>query len=962
MNNILYSKEIKNDDISNRKINNELINFWRKESFLEHNIHWYKKLNIEKINELELTNKINRSDKESVVFLNKLNEKYFSKDLKKFNIELSRNYLTLPFLNEFDRRTSALELENFDTENSREQLHEILMANIIRTFIKEVHKYKPLSKTPKEQYEEYIQNNLFNNKHLFDFYNKYTTLYRINSDMTNQYINYYIYIHTCIKEVYSELKYKFKLTEKLTKIDIKCGDMHEQGKSVALISFGTKELIFKPKNLKITKIFYDFLTWFNVYTDTKFYQLNYLYFKDFFIEEKIENETCSVEREVKDYYTRFGGLLAIIYMLNGNDIHYENIIAFKDYPVIVDLEALFNNQIEGLFEYDATNIIKYKLANSILGTGMLPKNSFSDKYGRGYDVSALGSKNQKCPNVLLQIHNDLTSNIYLKEVESKQLENKNLPKLNGESVDPYQYSKYITNGFKNTLEILLNLKTKLLQNERILDKFKDVKVRTIIRNTDFYSNILLDSLSPEKAIDPLLREMVLDRLYLSHLPTHLIKEEKYSLLNNNIPVFYSNTNTKHIYTNNNKYVNFYKLTPLELVKHKFLKLKESTIKNQCEILNKLLLINNEKQITKTNKIFLKDIEDRDYYPYDKWLSKEIKKLLKNAYYGETKNQDINWEGIQLSLNGTYNYNALSINYSDGISGIIMLLIQEKSINLDNILKNSILNNVKIHNNHFSSYYGIMSALKPLILINNKFENQECFDKIISILETYYLNIKNIKFIDYFGGLAGLLSLLRDVYIETNNEIIKKTIKKALKSTEYSLMNSEKLLRSDLGFSHGNSGLIYGLLRSYEITNNPLVLKLVDKIIKHDDERISFENSDYSLSHGLLGILLSRALYKKYKLNYSIKKLTYFIKENYNFNNHSLCNGASGFIEVVNIMESLGFNNLKSEKDKLISYLIKNNSFISGLHNHVDVINILMGKAGYLYTLKRNLDKDIINII
>ncbi|MBT2814390.1 hypothetical protein HIR57_07225 [Staphylococcus coagulans] len=108
--------------------------------------------------------------------------------------------------------------------------------------------------------------------------------------------------------------------------------------------------------------------------------------------------------------------------------------------------------------------------------------------------------------------------------------------------------------------------------------------------------------------------------------------------------------------------------------------------------------------------------------------------------------------------------------------------------------------------------------------------------------------------------------------------------------------------------------------------------------------------------------MSRALYKKYSPYYSIKEHINFLKKHYYFDNHSICNGASGFIETSNILEELGFNDLTNEKNRIISHILDLDTFLSGFPNNIDSWNLLLGKAGFLYALKRHINQDIINLI
>lgn len=73
-----------------------------------------------------------------------------------------------------------------------------------------------------------------------------------------------------------------------------------------------------------------------MYVHKAFYGDNYTF------DSYVEYRECSNEIQVNRYYGRFGQLCSLIWVLCGNDIHYENIIAYSEYPVIIDVETLFS--------------------------------------------------------------------------------------------------------------------------------------------------------------------------------------------------------------------------------------------------------------------------------------------------------------------------------------------------------------------------------------------------------------------------------------------------------------------------------------------------------------------------------------------------------------------------------------------------------------------------------------------
>lgn len=76
-----------------------------------------------------------------------------------------------------------------------------------------------------------------------------------------------------------------------------------------------------------------------------------------------------------------------------NDIHYENLIACGEYPVITDVETIFSSYLffdTHTFLYDAQYKAVKELLYGTMATGMLPIFSMTDYFGG--DVSCLSNK------------------------------------------------------------------------------------------------------------------------------------------------------------------------------------------------------------------------------------------------------------------------------------------------------------------------------------------------------------------------------------------------------------------------------------------------------------------------------------------------------------------------------------------------------------------------------------------
>src|SRR5262249_46306484 len=108
--------------------------------------------------------------------------------------------------------------------------------------------------------------------------------------------------------------------------------------------------------------------------------------------EFVRPESCVDLQEIRRFYERQGGYLALLYLLDATDFHAENLIAHGDHPVLIDLEALFHPHVRITAMADAADLLARKaLESSVLRTGLLPQRIWANDESDGIDISGLGS-------------------------------------------------------------------------------------------------------------------------------------------------------------------------------------------------------------------------------------------------------------------------------------------------------------------------------------------------------------------------------------------------------------------------------------------------------------------------------------------------------------------------------------------------------------------------------------------
>src|SRR6185369_4077964 len=89
-------------------------------------------------------------------------------------------------------------------------------------------------------------------------------------------------------------------------------------------------------------------------------------------------QSCTSVAEVRRFYQRQGGYLALLYALEATDLHFENLIAAGEHPILVDLETLFHQRLSVAGMDDTDQLANRALYDSVLRVGLLPQRLWSN--------------------------------------------------------------------------------------------------------------------------------------------------------------------------------------------------------------------------------------------------------------------------------------------------------------------------------------------------------------------------------------------------------------------------------------------------------------------------------------------------------------------------------------------------------------------------------------------------------
>jgi type 2 lantibiotic biosynthesis protein LanM len=294
-------------------------------------------------------------------------------------------------------------------------------------------------------------------------------------------------------------------------------DPHHQGRSVMGVKFESGfKLIYKPKDVAAEAHYFKLLEWVNAQqVCLPFRTLEVIPRGAYGWVEYADTFACQHVEELKRYYQRCGALLALLYALRGTDFHFENVLACGDQPLLVDLETLFHPVLSPTAQSrhqqkTATQLAVQQLNNSVLATALLPT-WYRTPAEQILDVSGIGA-------------------VVEQEIESTMLANVNTDQMGvvqgsrkvsvGESSPfgrqtPTTFDAYIeevVDGFRQMYQFLLTHRQTLLAPNGLLAACAQGPFRFLVRNTELYATLLLNSLRPSACRQGVERSIELDAL------------------------------------------------------------------------------------------------------------------------------------------------------------------------------------------------------------------------------------------------------------------------------------------------------------------------------------------------------------------------------------------------------------------------------------------------------------------
>ena len=447
----------------------------------------------------------------------------------------------------------------------------------------------------RKHYRDFIQVLLAGG--LLEFFREYPVLARLVATATDLWVDANNEFLWRLASDWSEIQRTFQDETELGQVIAvrsNLSDRHHNGRSVTAVTFASGlKLIYKPKDLDIEQAYFQLLAWLNEHgVSLPFKLLKVLSRSTYRWVEFVEARPCKDKEQAIAYYQRVGVLLCLVHVLEATDLHYQNIIACGEHPVLIDLETLMHPWVQEVEQLEATNKVQYlafgELEHSVLRTGLLPKWQFNLE-NQSFDFSGLGGGGQQQTSFRVpKWHNINTDNMALSYEYGKTQPSANIPSLDGVNLELNDYLEEIVDGFEQMYRFLMEHRRAILAPDGPMTALAHQPVRFIFRPTIIYRLIWAITLDPkflrdgaERSIqlDILSREMLLSNTKPLFWP--LLSLEQQALEQMDMPLFTARSDSDAITIASNQTIDFCFTQPsFNLVVSRLNQLNEQDLEQQ----------------------------------------------------------------------------------------------------------------------------------------------------------------------------------------------------------------------------------------------------------------------------------------------------------------------------------------------------------------------------------------------
>ncbi len=625
----------------------------------------------------------------------------------------------------------------------------------------------------------------------------------------------------------------------LTEVTTGAGDRHRGGRTVCLLSFASGwRLAYKPRPMRIAAHFQDLLGWIGERGFTpEFRQLGVLARDSYGWMEFAVASPCETREEIGRFYQRMGGYLALLYALDATDIHYENLIAAGEQPLLIDLESIVQPRVPPRPDTGADWIANQLLGASVLRIGLLPQR-FWGGAGAGIDLSGLGSPDgQLTPDRFVLWEARGTDEMQIQRQQLPLSAAGNRPTLDGREVDVNDYVEELVDGFSRLYRLLWTHRGELLAPGGPLAVMAADEIRVLLRPTRTYAHLLQESFHPFLLRDALERDRHFDHLWqgVAESPAveQVVAAERRELHLGDIPLFASELGSRDLAgAGGQRWPELFDRSGLDLVRERLAALGEEDLAKQVWFIRASLaahranLAGAEDEYAPAASLGPAAAADRGQL-----LAAAVAVGDRLATLALRGSQDATWIGLQSLQGRDWHLRPLGSDLYGGLPGVAVFLAYLAEITGEDRFRQLAragwqtlwreweeLKGVLTSVGGYDGWGGLLWALAHL---GRLWDDRVLLDEAHRIVERLPELIARDGMFDVLNGTAGCLAGLLALQA---TEPADRTLAVALDCGEHLLANAQAMARGTgwrssfalasqplAGFAHGGSGVAWALL-------------------------------------------------------------------------------------------------------------------------------------------------------
>lgn len=385
------------------------------------------------------------------------------------------------------------------------------------------------------------------------------------------------------------------LDEESTLMNCKIGlsDRHRGGRSVVVLEFtGDRKLVMKPSDLTCEVLLEQFISLVDLKPpyDLKFRSV--IVCEGYSWGEYINHQPCNSELEVSNFYRRAGALTAVLDSLNYCDGHFENVVAFGAYPILIDCETLFH-----CFEEGTISTFPEELAErSILYTGLIEKPPKKEEK-RGYSSAFQTPPTKRFYYLRPFAVDDHTDNLHVSFRGLHDEYSQHSPTYEGKQFIANEFKEEFKEGFRYAYDKITEAVPVIMLANEWWEKLKSITVRQIIRHTMFYELCMRHIQQPECCQDSDRAEMVVRDLLSGkkskfQLDPFMVfcEQEIKDLIALDVPYFQHSPGQCHVYgSDGTVYYDIFKKATIDELKDRLRNRNVVYRDRQLEIISNVLI-------------------------------------------------------------------------------------------------------------------------------------------------------------------------------------------------------------------------------------------------------------------------------------------------------------------------------------------------------------------------------------